>query len=334
MPAAEEQDHDQERRCDHVEELGHEEQKELDAGIFGVVATDELLLRLGEVEREPRRLGEARHHEDDEAQRLGKRIPHARLRLGVHDRVEPEAAGGQNDAQQPEAEGDLGNELGARPQATEEAVFIVARPAPEKDAVDRDARQREDPQHADVEARRHEEGDRIGEAGDPQWREDASERDRREDRQGRSQNHQRRCVVENAVDAARREIFLEDDLQAVGQRLTEAEEADLREWDPDPVRPAAILHPGGDPPLQEHEVGRRGHQPADEQADLHKRRKGCRRGEKIHGRGFVAVGTGVDVGGEPGAIEGPNQSGRGELVDAEIDADGGEVPAECGQSGG
>ena len=277
MPAAEEQNHDQERGRDHVEELGDEEQQQLDPRIFRVVAADEFLLRLGKVERQPCRLGEAGHHEDDEAEGLGERIPHARLRLGVHDRVEPQASGGEDNAEQAEAEGDLiGNQLGARPQAAEEAVLVVARPAAEEDAVDRDAREREHPQHADVEARGHEERHRIGEAGDAQRREHAPERDRREDRQGGGEDHQRCRVVEDAVDAARREVLLEDDLEAVGQRLPEAEEPDLREWDPDPVRPAAILHPGGNPPLQKDEVGRRGHQPADEQADLHKRCKGCR----------------------------------------------------------
>ena len=82
MPAAEEHDHDQERRRDHVEELGHEEQQELDAGILGVIAADELLLGLGQVERQPGRLGEARHEEDDEAERLGEGVPHARSTPG------------------------------------------------------------------------------------------------------------------------------------------------------------------------------------------------------------------------------------------------------------
>ena len=68
-----------------------------------------------------------------------------------------------------------------------------------------------------------------------------------------------------------REIFLEDDFQAVGQRLPEAEEADFREWDADAVGALAVLHPGRHPPLDEHEIRRRRHQAADEQADLHKR---------------------------------------------------------------
>ena len=51
-------------------------------------------------------------------------------------------------AEEAKAEGNLvGDELGARPQAAQEAVFVVARPASEQDSIDRDAREREHPQH-------------------------------------------------------------------------------------------------------------------------------------------------------------------------------------------
>ena len=39
--------------------------------------------------------------------------------------------------------------------------------------------------------------------------------------------------------------------------------------DAHPVRPQPVLHPGRHPPLQQHQVGRRGHQAADQQGDLH-----------------------------------------------------------------
>ena len=41
------------------------------------------------------------------------------------------------------------------------------------------------------------------------------------------------------------------------------EQADLRQRDSHPVRPQPILHPGRDPALQEHQIGRGGHQPGD-----------------------------------------------------------------------
>ena len=68
-----------------------------------------------------------------------------------------------------------------------------------------------------------------------------------------------------------REILFQNDLQPVGQRLPQTKQADLCERDTDSIGAAAILHPRCDPPLQQHEIGCRGHQAADEQADLHKR---------------------------------------------------------------
>ena len=52
------------------------------------------------------------------------------------------------------------------------------------------------------------------------------------------------------IDVRRRVVFLEDEFQAVGQRLAQAEHADLRERNADAIRPSAILHPGGDPALR------------------------------------------------------------------------------------
>ena len=80
MPAAEEQDHDQERRRDHVQELGHQVHHQLDAGVLGVIAADQLLLGLGQVEGQPGGLGERGHAEDDEAQRLREARSTRRLR--------------------------------------------------------------------------------------------------------------------------------------------------------------------------------------------------------------------------------------------------------------
>ena len=70
----------------------------------------------------------------------------------VSSRSEP---AGQHDAQDAQAQRNLvGDQLGARPQPAEEAVFVVAGPAAEDDAVDGDAAQGEDVDHADVDARR------------------------------------------------------------------------------------------------------------------------------------------------------------------------------------
>jgi hypothetical protein len=87
--------------------------------------------------------------------------------------------------------------------------------------------------------------------------------------------------VEHLVDVLRREVFLEDDLEAVGERLAETEEPDLRERDADAVGALAILHPGRHPALDEHEIGRRRHQAADQQADLHERHDRGQRGKIV-----------------------------------------------------
>ena len=74
--------------------------------------------------------------------------------------------------------------------------------------------------------------------------------------------------VQRLVDVGRRVLFLEDELQAVGQRLAEAEQLDLRQRNADAIGPEAVLHPGGDPALEQHEVGRRGHQAADQDSAI------------------------------------------------------------------
>ena len=272
MPAAQKHDHDQERRRDHVEEFGHEEEQELDARIFGVIAADKLLLGLGQVEGEPRRLGEGGHEKHEEAERLREGVPHARVGLGVHDRVELERPGREHHAQEAEAQRNLvGYELGARAQAAEEAILVVARPAAQEYAVDGDAREREHPQHAHVEARGHEQRllTREAEGGDRGQR--AAEGNRSEDRERRRENHEGRRRVQHFIDMPGREVFLEDDLEAVGEGLAEAEEPHLRERDADAIGALAILHPGRHPALDEHEIGRRRHQAADQEADLHER---------------------------------------------------------------
>ena len=75
MPAAEEQRHAEAGERDQVDVLGHREEPEAHAAVLGVVAGDELLLGLGQVERRPRRLGRAREQEDDEADELRQHVP-------------------------------------------------------------------------------------------------------------------------------------------------------------------------------------------------------------------------------------------------------------------
>ena len=115
---------------------------------------------------------------------------------------------------------------------------------------------------------------RIGSVMPQRCREDtvrqehAAEGNHGEDRDRRDENRHRGDEVQALVDVAGRELGLEEELHAVGQRLAQAEQADLRQRDAHPVRPQPVLHPGGDPALDQHQVGRRRHQPADHQGDL------------------------------------------------------------------
>ena len=59
----------------HVRVLGDEEHRELHGAVLGVVAGHELRLGLGQVERQPVRLGERRHQEDEERERQDEDVP-------------------------------------------------------------------------------------------------------------------------------------------------------------------------------------------------------------------------------------------------------------------
>ena len=115
-------------------------------------------------------------------------------------------------------------------------------------------RQREDVDHADVDARRHDQPIGSVTPVNAQRRQHAAERNHGKDRQGGGQDHDRRQDEQELVDVGRRVFFLEDELQTVGQRLQQSQR-------PDAVRPQPVLHPGGDPALEQHQIGRRGHQP-------------------------------------------------------------------------
>ena len=88
VPAAEEQDHDQESRRDHVQVLAHQVHHQLDAEILGVIAADQFLLALGQVEGQAAGLGKGGDAEDHHPQRLHEGVPGPRLRLLLHDRVQ------------------------------------------------------------------------------------------------------------------------------------------------------------------------------------------------------------------------------------------------------
>ena len=73
-------------------------------------------------------------------------------------------------------------------------------------------------------------------------------------------HHRRRDREQDLVDVLGPVVFLEDELQPVGQRLAEAEhvlvleERDDAEAQPDAVGADAVLHPRGDLALQQDQV--------------------------------------------------------------------------------
>ena len=195
-----------------------------------------------------------------------------RRRLLADDGVQAERAGGRDHAEDAQSQGDfVADQLRAAPQAAEEAELVVARPAAQHDAVDGDAAQGEDVDDADVQARRHEQRDRLPHAPTGRQdlgRQDAAEGNHGEDGDGGDEHHHGGEEVEGLVDVRRRELRLEKELHPVGQRLPQAEQADLGQGDSHAIRPDAVLHPGGQPSLDQHQIGRRSHQRGDDQGDL------------------------------------------------------------------
>ena len=84
-PPAEEQRGGDRRDGDHVHVLGEEEQRELQRGVLGVEAADELALGLGQVER--RTVGLAHHRDavDDEGRQHDDRVPRGHLPVPADD---------------------------------------------------------------------------------------------------------------------------------------------------------------------------------------------------------------------------------------------------------
>src|SRR5207302_5456225 len=75
IPAAKEQDHQQETRRHHVRVLADKKQAELQGAVFRVVAADQLLLRLRQIERQTVALGEHAREEQQKSERLIPDVP-------------------------------------------------------------------------------------------------------------------------------------------------------------------------------------------------------------------------------------------------------------------
>src|SRR5512143_2109260 len=210
QPAAEEQGRGQGRDQRQTQVFPDIEHAELHAGVLRMVAGHELVLRFGQVERQAPDLGRPGDEEDGEPGALRHGEPKALL--GQDDLAQVEGAGDHDHAHEREAHEHLvAHHLGGRPQPAEERVFVVRRPGAEDDAVDRERRHGQKEEQADVQI---DDREARGEGDDGEGHQDGRDDD------GRGQDEDR------PVGERRHPVFLEEELDHIGQHLEDAEGAD------------------------------------------------------------------------------------------------------------
>ena len=330
--AAEEQRDRDRRHRDDVHELGEEEDREPDARVLGVEPADELLLGLDEVEGRVVRLGGRRDEEDHERHQRRQPVPVARRTSPTSTHAwsativaRRERARLDQHAEDAEPErGFVREQLRGRAHRAEQRVLRSRRPAREHHAVHADARHREDEQHA------------HRQLGDLQIRVVPEDRDRAADRdhaehQERGQDRQvGREPEHGAVGGVGDRLLLEEQLDAVGERLQHA-------VGPGVVGADAVLHVGDDlahaPDVehhrdeQQHERGhdldqRRRRAPTTPTSPVEERdrpRAAASAHRSVSTRTSVTGGVDVDSSAAPGAPGGerePGDAGRHARVDA------------------
>ena len=161
-PAAEEQRGGERGDRDHVDVLGQLDQRELERGVLGVVAADQLALALGQVEGKPVGLADHRDEVDHERREKQHREPgrvvqgdpghveHRAVRLGGDDRRGGQRARVEEHRDERQAHRDLiADHLGRRAKRAEQRVGRPGRPAGQHDPVHAHRAHREDEQHRD-----------------------------------------------------------------------------------------------------------------------------------------------------------------------------------------
>ena len=148
-----------------------------------------------------------------------------------------------DEAHQRHRHGDfVADELRRRPQAREQRELAVRRPSAEDDAVHADRRDRDDVEQPDVDV-----GDVQRDIATEKMN-GRAERDHGK-RNERGHHHDNRCSREHPlVGARRRDVFLEDQLDRVGNRLKAPVRANAH-------RSETHLHPRDDLALEEDHVG-------------------------------------------------------------------------------
>ena len=253
-----------------LNELGDHKEAHLHGAVFGVVAGHQLRLRLRQVERDPLVLGDRGREKQKRREGLHEHAPlrqHAQhhARLLTHDRAQVDGAVHENQAHDGEGHDQLvRNHLRAGPQSTQERELVARAPAGQHGADDRESAKGEHDQDARVELR---DLQRVGAATEPRGQrrkqlrgiERAAERDHGEHQQHWRDYDERRQEVAQRIVRLRREVLLEEHLQAVGHAMEQSQphQLDVGERDldvgavgADPVRHYGgllALHPGEQP---------------------------------------------------------------------------------------
>ena len=259
----------------------------------------------------------------------GIRPPAPVAGLRHHDVVGRQRAGQQHHGHHGEAEGRfVGHHLRRRPHRAEQRVLRAGRPAGQHHAVDGDRGAGEDEQDADG---------RVGQLQVGVVTEDldgalllvgelAADRDHREHEEGGHQRQERREDEDPLVGAVGQQVLLEEELDAVGQRLEDAER-------PGPVGADPVRHVGVHLALEpdhehhRHEQQREGDHDLEED-DQHLFEADVAREERIepedrrHDHGFT---TRISVTRRGGVDEGAHGGPR------LVEGDHGRARARCGR---
>ena len=267
-PAAQEQRDGQGADREHADVLGQVEQRELQRRVLGVVPADQLALALGQVERQPVGLAHHGDHVDDErrqqqdgeprrpVQGRAEPVELGAARLRLHDRGGGQRPGVQEDRDERQPHRDLvADHLGRRAQRAEQRVGRVRRPPGQHDPVHAHRAHGQDQQHRYRQVSQLQRGALAEDRDDRPERDDREADEHRDGRQGRGDDEQQ------LVHAARDDVLFERQLDAVHQRLEQAELAG-------PVGAGPLLHAPDDAPLGPDREQRAQHQEQEDGQDL------------------------------------------------------------------
>ena len=246
MPAAEEKNRQQAAQDNHVDVLPEKIEGKPHAAVFGMIAGHQFVLRLGQVKRQPFRFGQGADQKNDERNRLHqqKREPG----LGRDDIHQAEGAGQHDDRDQGQAHGQLiADHLGRAAQPAQHTEGGIGGPAAQHHAIDAEGGKRQDIEQPHIEIADHQ---RYGAVSQVQIRtkgHHGKQQQRHDGHYGRSQQE------DEAVGPGRYGIFLEQQLDAIGQRLPDSCRTN-------PVGTGPQLEPAEQFAFHQHQVGGAGHQ--------------------------------------------------------------------------